>query len=48
MQEKENYRLYRLYNYNSENDNFDIAIIKGDLSNYCDYPETYKIRVKNT
>ena len=47
IQEKGNYRLYRLYNYDGENDNFDLAIIKGELSGYCNFPETYKIRVNN-
>mgnify|MGYP001193417080 CR=1 FL=1 len=47
IKEKGNYRLYRLYNYDGENDNFDLAIIKGELSDYCNFPETYKIRVNN-
>jgi hypothetical protein len=44
--EKENFYLYRLYNYNEDNDTADILIIKGDLSNLCEFPTTYKINLK--
>ena len=47
QQEKENYRLYRLYNYNKQKDSCEIAIYKGDLTELCNYsiPASYKIRV---
>ena len=45
--EKENFYLYRLYNYNEENDTADILIIKGDLTNLCEFPTTYKINLTN-
>lgn len=45
--EKENFYLYRLYNYNEENDTAEIMIIKGDLTNLCEFPTTYKINLTN-
>lgn len=45
--EKENFYLYRLYNYNEENDTADIFIIQGDLTNLCEFPTTYKINLTN-
>lgn len=45
--EKENFYLYRLYNYNEKNDTADILIIKGDLTNLCEFPTTYKINLTN-
>lgn len=45
--EKENFYLYRLYNYNEENDTAEILIIKGDLTNLCEFPTTYKINLTN-
>jgi hypothetical protein len=45
--EKENFYLYRLYNYNEDNDTADILIIKGDLTNLCEFPTTYKINLTN-
>lgn len=43
--EKENFYLYRLYNFNEDNDTADILIIKGDLTNLCGFPTTYKINL---
>jgi hypothetical protein len=43
--EKENFFLYRLYNYKEDNDTADILIIKGDLTNLCEFPTTYKINL---
>lgn len=43
--EKDNYFLYRVYNYNEESATADLLIIKGDLSNLCDFPITYKINL---
>lgn len=45
--EKENFLLYRLYNYNEENETADILIIKGDLTNLCEFPTAYKINLAN-
>lgn len=45
--EKDNYYLYRLYNYNEQADTADILIIKGDLTNICEFPTTYKINLNN-
>lgn len=45
--EKDNFYLYRLYNYNEVNDTADILIIKGDLTNLCEFPTTYKINLTN-
>ena len=45
--EKEKYFLYRLYNYNEEIDTANILIIKGDLTNLCEFPTTYKINLIN-
>lgn len=45
--EKENFYLYRLYNYNEDNDTADILIIKGELTNLCEFPTTYKINLTN-
>jgi hypothetical protein len=45
--EKENYYLYRIYNFNEKTGNADLLIIKGDLTNICDFPLVYKINLKN-
>lgn len=45
--EKDNFYLYRLYNYNENNDTADILIIKGDLTTLCEFPTTYKINLTN-
>lgn len=45
--ERDNYYLYRLYNYNEQTDTADLLIIKGDLSNLCEFPTTYKINLTN-
>lgn len=45
--EKENFYLYRLYNYNEDNDTADILIIRGELTNLCAFPTTYKINLTN-
>jgi hypothetical protein len=45
--EKENFYLYRLYNYNEDNDTADILIIKGDLTTLCEFPTTYKVNLTN-
>jgi hypothetical protein len=45
--EKANYYLYRLYNYNELLDTADLLVIKGDLTNLCEFPTTYKINLTN-
>jgi len=45
--EKENFYLYRLYNFDEVNDTAEIMIIKGDLTNLCEFPTTYKISLTN-
>ena len=45
--ERNNYYLYRLYNYNEDKDTADILIINGDLTNLCEVPTTYKINLKD-
>ena len=41
--EKENYYLYRVYNYNEKTETADLLIIKGELSNLCTTPHTFKV-----
>lgn len=45
--EKENYRLYRVYNYGTENNKAELLILKGDLSNLCKFPLIYKVTMEN-
>jgi hypothetical protein len=45
--ENANYYLYRLYNYNELLDTADLLVIKGDLTNLCEFPATYKINLTN-
>jgi len=45
--EKDNYYIYRLYNYNETTESSDLLIIKGDLTNLCEHPTTYKINLTN-
>lgn len=45
--EKDNYYLYRLYNFNDKLETADLLIIKGDLSNLCEFPSIYKINLTN-
>lgn len=45
--EKDNYYLYRLYNYKEQTETADLLIIQGDLTNICDFPTTYKINLNN-
>ena len=45
--ENENFYLYRLYNFNEDNDTAEILIIKGALTNLCEFPATYKINLTN-
>lgn len=45
--EKNNYYLYRLYNYNELTETADLLIIQGDLTNICEFPTTYKINLNN-
>ena len=42
----DNYYLYRLYDYDSETDSYQILIISGDLSPICVEPATYYVRIE--
>ena len=42
----DNYYLYRLYDYDSETDSYQILIISGDLSPLCVEPATYYVRIE--
>lgn len=44
--EQDFYRLYRVYNFDDETENAELLIIKGDLSNLCEIPLTYKVSMK--
>jgi len=44
--EKDFYRLYRVYKYDEETEKTELLIIKGDLSNLCEIPLTYKVNMK--
>jgi len=46
IQEKEKYYLYRLYEYDKEKDFYKIAIFNGDLTSFCERPESYRVIVK--
>lgn len=44
--EKENYFLYRVYEYNEETEKGKILKIKGDLTQLCEIPVNYKVNLK--
>jgi len=44
--EKLNYYLYRVYNYNEITQDADCLIIRGDLTNLCNFPMQYKASIK--
>lgn len=46
--EKENYYLYRVYNFNENLNTADLLIIRGELSNICQVPTIYKIMLPST
>jgi len=43
--EKESYYLYRLFNYDKKKNTYEIAFINGDLTEYCQNPDTYKTAI---
>ena len=45
--EKDNFYLYRVYNYNEQTDEADLLIIQGGLENLCTVPLTFKVDLKN-
>ncbi|MFV0521103.1 MAG: DUF3883 domain-containing protein [Mangrovibacterium sp.] len=45
IKEQEQYYLYRLYDYDEESDTAKFFIAKGELTNLCKLPETYKVRI---
>jgi len=44
--EKDFYRLYRVHKFDEETEKAELLIIKGDLSNLCEIPLTYKVNIK--
>ncbi len=44
--EKENFYLYRLFNYQEEADTADLMIIRGELTKLCEFPTNYKISLE--
>ena len=44
--EKDFYRLYRVHKFDEETEKAELLIIKGDLSNLCKIPLTYKVNMK--
>ena len=42
-QEKENYSLYRVYEYDETTDTAKLEVIEGDLSQLCKYPTLFKV-----
>jgi hypothetical protein len=44
--EKELYRLYRVHKFDEEKEKGELLIIKGDLSNLCEIPVSYKVNIK--
>ncbi|MFZ4455088.1 MAG: DUF3883 domain-containing protein [Bacteroidales bacterium] len=45
--ERNNYFLYRLYNFDEQTETADLLIIKGELTNLCEFPTTYKVNLTN-
>lgn len=45
--ERDKYRLYRVYNFDQDRMTAKLAIFKGDLSPFCEMPETYRTKVRN-
>lgn len=43
---KDNYFLYRVYEYNEESEKGKILKVQGDLENICNFPVTYKVTLK--
>lgn len=46
--EQENYFMYRVFNYDENNNTAECKIIQGDLSNICSVPINYKVTLKAT
>jgi len=44
--EKENYYLYRVYNFNENTSKGNIQIIRGDISSLCQEPVNFKVKMK--
>jgi len=45
--EKDNYYLYRLYNFDEKKGRADLLIIKGELTNLCAFPAIYKVNLNS-
>jgi len=46
IREQDNYYLYRVFNFNDKLNKGELLIIKGNLSNLCEVPLTYKVNMK--
>lgn len=46
LRERDYYYLYRVFNFNDKLNKGELMIIKGDLSNLCEVPLTYKVNMK--
>ena len=44
--ERDNFYLYRVFNFNEQTDIAELLIIKGDLTNLCKVPLSYKVNIK--
>lgn len=45
--EKNNYFLYRLYNFDEQTETADLLVINGELTSLCEFPTTYKVNLTN-
>jgi len=46
IREQDNFYLYRVFNFNDKLNKGELLIIKGDLSNLCEVPLTFKVNMK--
>jgi Domain of unknown function (DUF3883) len=46
--EKERYYLYRVYNFNVDGNTADLLIIKGELTNLCNFPTNFKVNLTDS
>lgn len=46
--EKDKYYLYRLYNFNVDANSADLLIIKGELTNLCNFPTNFRVNLTDS
>lgn len=46
--EKDRYYLYRLYNFNVDSNTADLLIIKGELTNLCNFPTNFRVNLTDS